>query len=644
MALEERAAMSAGALDPGFSGDGKASVFFDAGGQKADHVTAVALQADGKTVAVGYADGPNGDRDFAITRLNYDGTLDPGFGVNGRVRVAFDFGGTKNDQARAVVIQPDGKIVVAGQVDRAGGDIDMGVIRLNNDGTLDGGAGDSTPGDDFSTDGKAVVFFDLGGTKIDVANSIALLGEKIVLAGYTQTGATNSDMAVAVLETYGDLDLNFSTGGAGVDGGDGRATVAFELGGLMIDQANAVAIQGNKIVLAGTAHTASDGVDMAIARLTLMGALDSTFSPGGAEGSGKALVGFNLGGSNFDSANAMVIQPDGKIVLGGTVARATAGDFDFAVARLSADGVPDATFGFSGTGKALVAFDLGGAKADEAGAVALQSDGKIVIAGTVNVGAAGNTDFGVARLTAAGLLDNTFDGDGKAVVNFDLGQQMKDEASALALDELDRIIVAGTVQRGTTGDTDFGIARLVPDAPTAPAVLTPSVPGFVNKLSRLIEGTAAAGGLVRVYRDVNNNNQIDADDTLVGELELDVAATAYSIAVPLTNDAANDFLVTATKLNSESTPTDVPTITDEGVTVKVVLRADGMSIVRVRGVVSGQLLRQFGPYLGTVTVKRNDFNGDGVLDLYIHSMRSGRRLLQVFDSRDMHVLLYKKLT
>ena len=188
MALEERAVMSAGALDPGFSGDGTTQVFFDAGGLKADHVTAVALQADGKTVIVGYADGPNGDRDFAVSRLNFDGSLDASFGLNGHVRVAFDLGGSKNDEARAVVIQPDGKIVVAGQVDRNNGDIDMGVLRLNSDGTLDGGAGDSTPGDAFSTDGKATVFFDLGGTNIDVANGVALMGEKIVLAGYTQTG------------------------------------------------------------------------------------------------------------------------------------------------------------------------------------------------------------------------------------------------------------------------------------------------------------------------------------------------------------------------------------------------------------------------------------------------------------------------
>jgi uncharacterized delta-60 repeat protein len=540
-ALEERAVMSAGALDPGFSSDGKTQEFFDAGGLHADHANAVAVQADGKIVVVGYAEGPNGDRDFAVSRLNSDGSRDTSFGGGtGRVRIAFDLGGTKHDEARAVVVQPDGKIVVAGQVARINGDSDMGVIRLNSDGTLDGGVDDSTPGDAFSTDGKAVIYFDLGGSNVDGANAVALLGEKIVLAGFAQTGATNYEMAVAVLENYGDLDLNFSTGG--VDGGDGRTTVPFDLGGLLIDQANAVAIQGGKIVLAGTAHTASDGVDMAVARLTVQGYLDSTFSPGGAEGSGKAIVGFNLGSNNLDAANAMVIQPDGKILLAGTVARATAGDYDFGVARLTIDGALDtATFG-AGDGKTLVAFDRGGNNADEAHAVALQSDGKIVIAGTVDVDAAGNTDLGIARLTADGILDGTFGGNGRAVVKFDLGQQKADEAAGLALDSSDRIIVAGTVQRSMTGDTDFGVARLV-----------------------------------------------------------------------------------------------------EGYVVNVRQLANGTSVVKVRGSVSGQLLKQFGPYRGTVLTKLKDYNGDGAPDLYIIRLFSnGTRRVQVYNGLDLSELLLDK--
>jgi len=640
-ALEERAVMSAGAIDTTFGFGGKGIAAFDAGGLKADTAVAMAIQADGKIVVAGGCDGPNGNRDFAIARFQVDGAPDPNFGVNGKVRFAFDGGGNDNDEAFAVAIQPDGKIVVAGQTDTSVPDIDMAVIRLNTNGSLDdGGANDSTPGDNFNADGKISIFFDLGGSKFDIAKAVAIKGDRIVVAGYAQTGTFNFDMAVAQLDFAGNLDNAFSPGGT--DGGSGRTVVAFDLGGLNIDEAHAVAVQGDKILLAGTAHTAADGVDMAIARLDSAGVLDSTFSPGGTEGNGKAIVGFNIGGNDFDSADGMVVQPDGKIVLAGAVA-VSATDFDFGVARLLPEGGLDtANFGF-GDGKSTAHFDLGGNNDDKARSVAVQKDGKIVVAGTVQVGGAGDYDFGVVRFKTDGALDPTYDADGKATIAFNLGQAGTDKAEAMALDAGGSVIVAGTVQRSSAGDTDFGAARLVPDPPPAPIVLTPSAPKFVNKLNRLITGTATAGSLVRVYKDVNNNNQIDAEDTLVGQKQLGAAAKAYSISVSLTNDAANDFLVTATKLNSESTPADVPTTTDEGIIVKKVLLADGTSVVRVRGATSGQLLRQFGPYPWAVVKNVKDLNGDGVNDVYIFSPQNGRTLLQVFDGRNVNHLLKKKL-
>jgi len=627
--LEERALMTAGALDAAFSADGKTQVFFDAGGDKADNAAAVAVQSDGKIVVVGAAKGPNGDLDFAIGRLLSDGSTDPSFGVNGRVRVPFDIGtGGKNDQAHAVVIQPDGKIVVVGEVERNSGDIDMGVIRLNADGTLDGGAEDSTPGDSFSTDGKATIAFDLGGTLVDVAKAVTLKSGKIVVAGHAQTAAINFDMAVAQLEADGQLDGNFS--------GDGRFTVAFDLGGLLIDQANAVGIQGDKIIVAGTAHTATDGVDMAVARINSGGTLDTTFSPNGVEGSGKATVGFNLGGSNFDAANAMVIQPDNKIVLAGTVARISAGDFDWGLVRLSADGALDDTF--SGDGKAVVAFDVGGNKEDEARGLALQADGNIVVVGPVEA-ATGTADFGIARLTAAGVLDTTFDGDGKAVVNFNLGQQDNDEAAAVALDGDGKIVVVGTVQRTSAGDTDFGVVRLVNDPPPAPQVALPAASEIVNQASRAIVGTAAAGSLVRVYRDVNNNNLLDLGiDVLVGQQQLGVGDTLFGITVPLIEATANNFLATATGIHGESAAADVPTINEEGIIAKVVKRADGTSVVKVRGALTGKLRKTFGPYSGTVKTRLKDANGDGARDLVITQIIDGKKIVRAYNGKTLKKL------
>lgn len=640
MPLEERALMSAGAIDTGFGFGGKAIAAFDAGGQNADTAAAMAIQADGKIVVVGSADGPNGNRDFAIARFLPNGTPDPGFGNNGKVRVAVDGGGTNNDEAHAVAIQPDGKIVVAGQTDTAVPDVDMAVIRLNINGSLDdGSANDSTAGDNFNADGKIAIFFDLGGSKFDIAKAVMIKGDKIVVAGYAQTAALNFDMAVAQLDFAGNLDNTFSPGGS--DGGNGRTTVTFDLGGLNIDEAHAVAVQGDKILIAGTAHTAANGVDMAIARLDSLGALDATFSPGGTEGSGKAIIGFNAGGNNFDGADAMAVQPDGKIVLAGAVS-VSATDFDFAVARLLPDGALDtADFGF-GDGKSTAFFDLGGSNVDKAHAVAVQPDGKIVVAGTVQINGTGDTDFGVARFTAAGGLDSTFDGDGKATMAFNLGQVNADKSAAMALDVDGRVVIAGTVQRSTAGDTDFGAARLLGDTPAAPVVLLPGAPEIVNQGTRGILGSATAGSLVRVFRDVNNNNLIDPGEAVVGQQQLAAGATLYLVTVPLLEGTANNFLVMATTVNGDSPVSDVPTITDEGIIAKLVKRANGTSVVRVRGALSGVVRKVCGPYRGIVTVRMKDANLDGTLDLIIRSFTAtGRRRLQIFNGNGLTLLLVK---
>ena len=620
-----------GSLDNSFGAAGEVTTSFTG---SSDGVRAMAIQADGKIVVVGGCDGPNGNRDFAIARFLVDGMPDLNFGINGKVRFAFDGGGNNNDEAFAVAIQPDGKIVVAGQTDTSVPDIDMALIRLNTNGSLDdGGVNDSTPGDNFNADGKISIFFDLGGSKVDVAKAVTIMGNKIVVAGYAQTGAFNFDMAVAQLDFAGNLDNSFSPGGA--DGGNGRTVVSFDLGGLNVDEAHAIAVQGDKILIAGTAQTAVAGVDMAIARLDSTGALDLTFSPGGVDGSGKATVGFNIGGSNFDGADGIAVQSDSKIVLAGPVA-ISATDFDFAVARLLPEGGLDtAGFGF-GDGKSTAHFDLGGNNEDKAKAVAVQADGKIVVAGTVQVGGAGDYDFGVVRFKADGAIDPTLDGDGKATFGLNLGQANADTAAAMALDAGGRVVVAGTAQRSAGGDTDFGVARFFGDVPSAPVVLLPGAPEIIDQTTRGILGTATAGSLVRVYRDLNNNNQIDIGvDTVVGQQPLASGATVYLVIVPLIEAAANNFLVMASTVNGDSPPTDVPTITDEGIVAKVVKRANGTSVVKVRGALSGVLKKTFGPYPSPVTIRWKDVDLDGTLDLVIRYYKNGVRRRQAYSGRTL---------
>src|SRR5215203_3886698 len=155
----------AGSLDPTFGTGGKVYNF------PTNFIPAedVAVQTDGKLVLVGSTLGPDNTQDFAVVRLLPDGTPDFAFGNNGLVGIPFDT--NFNEMATAVVIQTDGKIVVAGSVQLGSSGWDFGVVRLNTTGSVDAGYNggkvkvniNSSGGDDFAydmvlqTDGKVIV-------------------------------------------------------------------------------------------------------------------------------------------------------------------------------------------------------------------------------------------------------------------------------------------------------------------------------------------------------------------------------------------------------------------------------------------------------------------------------------------------------
>jgi len=388
-----------GALDPSFDYDGKLVTDFSGGD---DTGQAVALQTDGKIVVAGWAYGATPD--FAVARYNPDGSLDTGFDGDGKV--VTDFAGG-NDYGKAVVLQADGKIVVAGGT--AGATDEFALVRYNPDGSLDTG---------FDGDGRVVTDF-AGGN--DYGNAVALQADgKIVVAGYTE-GAT-LDFAVARYNPDGSLDTGFD--------GDGKLVTDFSGGD---DLSYAVVLQADgKIVVAG--YTVSATWDFAVARYNPDGSLDMGF-----DGDGKVATDYD-GGTDY--GKAVVLQADGKIVLAGITYSATA---DFAVARYNPDGSLDT--GFDGDGRVVTDFAGGD---DRGYAIALQADGKIVMAGS----AYGATlDFAVARYNPDGSLDTTFDGDGKLVTDFAGGD---DWGYAVALQADGKIVVAGYAESATR---DFAVAR-----------------------------------------------------------------------------------------------------------------------------------------------------------------------------------------
>ncbi len=395
-----------GTLDIGFGVYGKVTTDFGTGD---DFGTSVIIDPDGKILVAGYTyNGTNAD--FALARYNPEGTVDYSFGVNGKVTTDF---GTGYDEGWSVTIQPDGKIVVAGYSEN-GTDTDFAIARYNADGTLD---------NSFSIDGKVTTAFGAGD---DYGTSVTIDPDgKVLVAGYTYNG-TNADFAVARYNPDGTLDNSFSV--------DGKVTTAFGAGD---DVGNSVAIQlDGKIVVAGSAYNGSD-LDQAVARYNPDGTMDNSF---GVEG--KVTTDF---GTGDDVGNSVAIQPDGKIVVAGSAYNGS--DHDLAMARYNPDGTLDNSF--DADGKMTTDFGTGN---DTGRSVAIRPGGKIVVAGYAYNGS--DNDFALARCNADGTLDNGFSLDGKATTDFGTGAA---EGYSVAIQPDGKVLVAGYSLNGNSWD--FALAR-----------------------------------------------------------------------------------------------------------------------------------------------------------------------------------------
>jgi len=216
------------------------------------------------------------------------------------------------------------------------------------------------------------------------------------------------------------------------------------------DYVNGVAVQADgKIVVVG--QSAENLGDFAVTRLTRDGELDTTFG-------GDGIVTTQIG-TGRDTAHAVAIQPDGKIVVVGTSDNATTG-LDFAVVRYLEDGSLDPTFGT--VGKVITAF---GDDSDTAYAVAIDTEGRIVVAGESSQGTSvTGVDFALARYLPSGELDATFDDDGKVLTAI-ADASGRDSAYAMVLEQVageQRILLAG-------GEGDFQLARYLPTGALDPS-------------------------------------------------------------------------------------------------------------------------------------------------------------------------------
>ncbi|MBK6932511.1 MAG: hypothetical protein IPH12_17285 [Saprospirales bacterium] len=339
------------------------------------------------------------------------GTLDAAFGIAGIARITFL---TYQSDCKAATLQTDGKIILAGQY-LAGGLGNMAFVRLHTNGS---------PDNSFGSAGQAIIAFN--NANVTVSAVCMAAGGKIVVGGNSNNLST-----IVRLTSNGAADNTFGT--SGMVSFDGDVTALTDL----------VVLPDGKMVGCGTADQGSGKLFCAFRR-NADGSADNTF---GVNGFAYANVG------SQPTVTRLAVQPDGKVLLTGTVYSNMTTFYDLVLFRFNANGTPDNTFGANGKVVSVLstnsAYELGNA-------IALQQDGKIVAAGRI-----ANTtpaEFVVARYNANGVLDNTFGTNGAAKIDFYAGASALDEAKAVAIQSDGKIIVGGTALNGST--REMALARL----------------------------------------------------------------------------------------------------------------------------------------------------------------------------------------
>jgi uncharacterized delta-60 repeat protein len=399
--------------------------------------------------------------------LAQPGSLDSSFNRDGKLITTIG----RSSVALSVAIQSDGKIVVAG----LGGMLltpDFALTRFTVNGRLD---------DSFAVKGRART--DFGGE--EGVFSVAIQNDqKIVAVGWTQFDGV--DVALARYQSNGNLDSAF--------GKNGKVVTDFGGG----EFGTSVCIQADKKIVVGGYSYNGMYDRLALARYKPNGKPDSTFGKNGQvitdlgknaycfsiaiQPDGKIVAAGSLsngsdddfvlvryktngrvdssfgvngkvvtdfGANEGDFANSVVIQTDGKIIAAGSTTR----NYDFALARYKINGKPDSTFGLNGK----VTTDFGGS--DSGFSVALQADGKLVMSGGTNNGTGKN--FALARYKTNGNLDKTFGLQGE--VNTDFGAN--ETGYSVAIQQDGKIVVAGfSYDTSLFSDASFAVARYKGDA------------------------------------------------------------------------------------------------------------------------------------------------------------------------------------
>ena len=375
-----------------------------------ERASTLALQPDGKIVIVGenvVSLDPTQDKLY-IARIDEKGVKDPSFGSGGVLKIDT---GDKKEYGRDGLVLSDGKILALSS-STIGTTNNMVVVRVTSAGALDA---------TFGTAGKYT--FDNKGNGV-VARSMAVQSDGKIVVG----GESNGKFFVTRLTMAGAIDASFGTAG-------GTTVSAVTAGS--INTSKLLLQKDGKIILVGYGFDANNNCSLAVARFTTTGALDASYGTAG-------LAEIDFSGNEFYYCAAL--QSDDKLVVGGKWAPLTAAKYETLAARLTTAGKADATFGTSGYYRG----DLNAAQEEMRG-MDIQKDGAIVMAGYIG------DDIGAVRLKSSGIIDNTFTTKGFAII--DVPNTTKDQANAVKIDKNARILLGGVINFSSTGE-NFMVARL----------------------------------------------------------------------------------------------------------------------------------------------------------------------------------------
>lgn len=399
------------------------------------------VQPDGKILVAGLFHSVNGTSVNGVARFHPNGTLDTTFNTKSGV----------SGTISALGLQSDGKIIIAGSFTSYSGQQVGNIARLNPDGSFDLTFNWSPIGSSAGAPG-------INNTII----AISVLPDNRILVGGNFTSYNGSTVSRLMrLTINGDLDTAFSVG----TGPNSTVNVIKQL-------------PDGKILIGGDFSTYNGNASARLAGLNSDGSYDSSFS---------------IGTGANSTVRTFAVQPDGKIIVGGNFSTLN-GVARNGIARLNSDGTNDATFTVSGTGAKL-------------GSIALQSDGKLIVGGTFTA-IAGTTQQSIARLNADGTFDSTF--------SAGTGLSASGSINELTLQSDGKVVFVGAFT-SYNGTARSGIARANTDG-TLEAGLNPTAAqvGVLFTAVRQPDGKILLGG---TFSSVNgtpraNIARVNADGTL----------------------------------------------------------------------------------------------------------------------------------